>query len=720
MTHRPLKLLSFLMMTTMLTGISVFPLRAQAAQPTAKPQKAAQKLPTVTVESTRGNSDGYQVNTPSLQKLTSPLRDTPKTITSIPRQLLDDQGATTMRDALRNVPGISLAAGEGGAQGDNLTIRGFTARSDFFQDGMRDFGSYNRDPFNTENIEVMKGPDSLLFGRGSTGGVVNQANKQPELVSHNSATATFGSDLTRRGTLDINAKIDDTSALRLNIIGQDGNVAGRDGARNRRYGVAPSLALGLGRPTRMTFNYFHQTEDNIPDYGVPWFYSRPADVPRENFYGFKKNDADYLQTNVDIGTAKIEHDFSGSFTLRNQTRLANYQRKGRITAAQMPNVPGTTPLESITVGRNEIALESTETMFANQTDLTSKFTTGSLKHVAVTGVELAHETSEPTRYNWAGVPGTNLVSPNAGATFSGTQSVRTRVKASADSFALYAVDTLSITPQWDIIGGLRWDYVESVYDQSVAPAVHFTREDSFVSWRTGLVYKPASNGSIYFSTGTSFNPSIEQLSLSAATVNTPPEETISYEVGTKWDLFDKRMGATFALFRNEKTNARTPDPNNPLLNVVSGKQRIDGLEIGLNGHVTKEWQVFAGYAFMLSEIVESNNPLEKGNKVANTPKHTFNAWTTYDLPSKLQLGGGMNFVSERNASTTPNSTTRVMQAAPGYVTFSAMAKYPLTEKVDVQLNITNLFDKKYYDQLHPGHVVPGAGRTFLLTTSVKF
>ncbi|MGE3623799.1 MAG: TonB-dependent receptor [Bdellovibrionales bacterium] len=709
-----LKLTSFLMMTTVLSS-TPFAVRAQNAE------APAQQLPTVTVESDRAASDGYQVTEPSLYKLTGPLVDTPISITPISRELMDDQGTTTVTDALRNVPGVSIAAGEGGNQGNSLTIRGFSARSDFFLDGMRDFGSYYRDPFNMESIEVLKGPDSLLFGRGSTGGVVNQVSKQPELYDENTGTFAFGSDLTRRATADINKKVDEHTAIRFNAMGQDGNVAGRDGVENSRYGLAPSIAFGIGTPTRLTVDYFHQSESDIPDYGLPWFYNRPAHVDRENFYGFAEHDQDYLKTDADIGTAKFEHDFNTNYTIRNQLRLAAYNRSVRITEPRIPATPSTTPLDTITVTRNEITAESTETYIGNQTDLTSRFATGDIKHTLVTGLEFAHETSTPTRYSWAGVPGTNLVDPSWGDQFTGTRTETSHVDANADSVALYAIDTLSLDEHWDLIGGARWDYVESYYDQTVLPVSHFTRTDSMPSWRAGIVYKPVENGSIYFSSGTSFNPSVEQLSLSAANADAPPEESIAFELGTKWELFDKRLLANFAVFRDEKTNARTQDPANPLLNVVSGDQRVDGFEIGATGHITDKWQVAAGYAFMSTKVVKSNNPAEQGNQLANAPKHTFNLFSTYILPwQNLEVGGGMNAVSSRNSSTTPDATSGVMETAPGYVTFDAMAKLPITERVALQLNVYNLLDKYYFDQIHPGHVVPGPARTVLLTTSVKF
>ncbi len=578
-----------------------------------------------------------------------------------------------------------------------------------------------RDPFNLESVEVLKGPDSLLFGRGSTGGVVNQVSNDPETYYFNRGTLAFGTDNTKRVTVDTNQKVGDGIILRLNAIGDDGNVAGRDGAYNSRYGFAPSLEIGVGSPTRYTFSYFHQAENDIPDYGVPWFYGSPTAVNTKNFYGFKDGNTDYLKTTVDIGTAKIEHDFNDNFMLRDQLRIANYDRNVRITEPKISTLPPVnTPLSALTVTRNELTAASTEQFFDNQTDLTSKFTTGQFKHTLVSGVELSHETSDPTRSTWAGVPTTNLVNPNEDQWFSGTPTITSRVTASANTIAGYTLDTMAINPQWDLIGGVRYDHVDSSYSQTVTPATHFTRTDEMLSWRGGIVYKPVPIGSFYIASGTSFNPSIEQLALAANTANLPPEKSISYEAGTKWELLNKKLATSFAIFRDEKTNARTPDPNNALLNILGGDQRVQGFEAGITGHVTDRWQVFTGYAYMDSEVVKSTNPLEQGNPVANAPKHTFSFWNSYEFPNKLEIGGGANAISSRNASTTPNATSGVMEVAPGYVTFDVMAKYPLTEKINLQLNVTNLLDTAYYDQIHPAHVIPGAGRTALLTTSFNF
>src|SRR6185437_2249742 len=316
----------------------------------------------------------------SLSKLTQPLMDTPQSIDVVPQHIIQDQAATTLRDALRNFAGISLAAGEGGAQGDSLTIRGFTARNDLFVDGMRDFGSYYRDPFDTQEVAVLQGPSSVTFGRGSTGGVVNQETKTPGLDNFVNGNVDFGTDKTKRITADINKPLPSLgtgTAFRLNLMGQDSGVAGRDVAESRRVGVAPSLAFGLGTPMRLTLSYLHQWADDKPDYGIPWLFNGPAPVERSKYYGFEHGN--YLKTNVQIGTAKFEHDFSPSVTFRNQARYAHYNRDLRITEAQVTGtfdgaaLGTSTPLDDIVANRHEIAATSLETYLDDQADVSFRF-----------------------------------------------------------------------------------------------------------------------------------------------------------------------------------------------------------------------------------------------------------------------------------------------------------------------------------------------------------
>lgn len=658
-------------------------------------------------------------------KYTEPLRDIPQSISVVPSQIMESQGSTTLRDALRNVAGISLAAGEGGAQGDNLTIRGFTARNDMFNDGMRDFGSYYRDPFNLEEVEVLKGPSSTTFGRGTTGGVVNQATKAPQAAPLLHANLEFGTDRTRRVTADINQplqRLGPGAAFRLNIMANDSGVAGRDIAKNRRFGLAPSLALGVGTPTVATFNYFHQSEDDIPDYGIPWLFNGPAPVNRNNYYGFK--DANYLRTSADIGTIKVEHQVSSRFSLRDQVRYANYRRDVQITEARVAGVVTlATPLSQIAVARNQIAAHSTESFLDNQSDLTARFRTGFLRHAFVSGVEASRETSAPTRHAFTGVPGTSLVTPDTEQLFTGVPTVSSRVRTTAVSVGAYAIDTISLGEHIEVSGGFRWDRFDADYRQRVAPVSAFSRVDEMPSWRGAFVYKPRGNGSIYFNYGTSFNPSAESLSLSASTANLPPEKNRTFETGSKWDLSGGRLSLRGALFRTEKQNAREPDPNNSLLNVLSGTQRAQGLELEATGRLTRRWNILSSYAYVDSELTRSvAYPTAVGSRLANVAANTFNLWNNIELPWRLSAGLGGQFVGSRTASSTvPNDpTTGQLKQVPGYWVFHAMARYPLSPKMDAQVNVYNLADRYYYDQLHPGHIVPGPGRSATVGILFKF
>jgi len=314
------------------------------------------------------------------------------------------------------------------------------------------------------------------------------------------------------------------------------------------------------------------------------------------------------------------------------------------------------------------------------------------------------------------VPTANLADPHPSDDYAGVKSITSNTKAKAHTVAAYAVDTLSLNDQWDITAGLRYDWVRSDYDQTVGAESHFNRIDRMPSYRAGIVYKPAKNGSIYFSHGTSFNPSIEQLALSAATATVDPESEV-YELGTKWDLLDKKLGVSAAVFHDVKTNARTPDPIDPLSTVLQGEQVVDGLELSATGNLTDKWQVYSGYALLMSDVSESNTANEEGHQLANVPKHTFNLFTTYDVTNKWQVGAGTNMVSERKARATPDANTGVVAEVPGYTTYDAMTKYNITDSVSIQLNVYNITNKEYFDQLHPGHLIPGAGRTALLSTS---
>jgi len=676
-------------------------------------------------------TDSFSAIALSTPKFTEPLRDTPQTINVVSQQTMQEQNATTLRDTLRNVAGISIAAGEVGAQGDSLTIRRFSARNDLYVDGMRDFRSYYRDPFYLEEVEVVQGPDSTNFGRGSTGGVVNQATKVPELSRFIAGSFDAGTDGTRRLTTDINepfTAFGRPAAFRLNLMGDEGGVAGRPVVHNRRYGVAPSLSLGLGTPTRITLSALNQQADDIPDYGIPWLFNGPAPVSRHNYYGFD-NGGNYLRTRDNIASLKVEHDFGSHFTLRNQSRYARYDRDVRITEAQatLTTTGGapilSTPLENIVVNRNQLESNSIEDFLANQTDLVAHLQTGSIRHEAVAGFEIDREDSDPIRPKYTNVPTTSLLNPDYTQPFSGTAAPSSNVRTRANTIAGYITDTMKFGSHLQLSGSMRLDRFNSHYTQSVPPTSAYNRLDLMPSWHAAVVYKPIAAATLYASAGTSFNPSAESLSLSASTASLPPEKNRTVELGAKWDLASPRLSFRAAWFDTNKYNAREPDPTNSLLNVLAGTQRVRGVETGLDGNLTSRWHAQISYAYLDSVVVSSNYyPASIGAQLANVPRHTFAFWHTYRLPYRTTIGAGGNFVGARSASSTApfDPVTGLVKQAPGYWVFNVMAEHPLTEHLTLHANIYNLADRYYYDQLHPGHIVLGAGRSALIGIKFRF
>lgn len=652
----------------------------------------------------------------SSPKYTEPVLDTPQTITVISKEVMQEQGATTLRDVLKNVPGLTITAGEGGnPAGDNLTLRGFSARNDIFVDGVRDLSPQARDPFNLEQVDVVKGPGSVYTGRGSTGGSINLLNKTPGLRRTFGGTLDFGTDNTRRATADINTPIGDSLAFRLNLLAHHSGVAGRDVVEFDRWGVAPSLTFGLGKPTRATISYYKLKQDNISDYGIPWvpvtnnvlveFRDRPAPVPRNTFYGLRSRDFERL--NSDLVTFKFDHDFNDGLSLRNQLRFSNSSRDSIATPPRFASN------DSTTINREMRSWHTEDKVWDNQTDFVARFSTGSVEHALITGIDIMRENNiRHTRT--AGNMQTTLFNPNPDNVFTGPIAVSPIVgDVTANSQAIYLFDTAKLGSKWQLNGGLRWDRFDA--DGITTTGVPVSRVDKMLSVRAGAVFKPLPQGAVYASYGTSLNPSLEGLSYNTANTVIDPEKTYTLEAGSKWDFFNGRMLVSGAVFRVEKLNARTPGilPGDPP-QVLEGKQRVDGVELSVEGNVTREWQVLAGYTFLDSQTVDSNVAAEIGKELINTPPNSFNVWSTYRMRSGLHFGGGARFVDRRFGNTI---NTRFVNA---YWTFDAMASYPISKHIDLKLNLFNLTDEYYFDRIGGGHIVPGPGRAAMLSTSFRF
>ncbi len=719
----------------------------------------------------------------SMEKFTEPLLDTAQSITIVPQYVVQDEGVSTLRDTLRNVPGISLAAGEAGAQGDNLTIRGFTARNDIFLDGIRDFGSYYRDSFNYEQVEALEGPAGIQFGRGSTGGVINQESKIPQAEKLVNVQTEFGTDRTRRLTADINSPLADEmdgTAFRVNAMAEEAGVAGRDAAELRRFGIAPSLSIGMNAKTRATLSYVHLSEDDTPDYGLPWLFNKLAPADRHSYFGFP--DENYLKTNDDILTLRVAHDFSSNYDLHTIARAANYPRQAQITEPQICSnaslsvpvggvvaalstlaynsaltCPYTvnTPVSAITqVNRNQIQTKSVEGDLWDQTEITARFKTLGVRHDLVAGVEGGQEISNPVRTSYTinginTVPSTTLINPNEEQPFAGTSYITSIVHTKAKSVGLYFVDTLKLGRRFELSGGVRWDRFETGYNlyQPNPPAggvvmaavLPISRIDEQPSYRAAFVYKPSSHGSLYFDYGTSFDPSAESLSLSVGVVNgnLGPEENQSYEAGAKWSFLNERLLTEGAWFRTEKDNAHETSPTNSNHVVAAGNQLVQGVQFSMVGRLPEGMDLVAGYAWLDSAVIYSQFfPTAVGYPLANVPKQTFNLFLTHKLPLRLNGGLGGNYVASRTASSTvpyvptgfqvnPNGpgyivTSVAMKQVPGYWNFNAMLKCPLTEKLEFQINVDNVLNRYYIDLPHPSHLIPGAGATALFGLDFRF
>ena len=718
------------------------------------------------------DSTSYQVEKASSPKYTAPLVDTPRSVTVIPQQVLKDTGALNMQDALRTVPGITFGAGEGGnPQGDRPFIRGFDAQGDTYLDGVRDTGSQSREIFAVENIEVSKGPNSAIGGRGAAGGSINLVSKKAHLGNSFDGGFTWGSDQTQRYTLDGNYQFSDTAAGRLNLMSHESNVAGRDKVDYDRWGIAPSLAFGLGTDTRVNLDYYHLESNDTPDSGIPYSIPVAGSAARtksnpstpddggdsSNFYGL--DGRDFRKGRTDTATIAIEHDLNDALTVKNTLRHGSSMQDYILT--QPDDSKGNVNNGSVW-RRANTRVSNTDTT-TNQTDLFGDVYIAGFKNSFATGIELSREESKKSSYtvNTDTTPGTAAATTNCTPALIGAPSGYNCTSlsnptpsdpwngsiarnyagtdTSSTTRALYVFDTLELSSQWLVNMGLRYDHFDTKYKTyNAAGATVVTNgvaskgkdTSEFVTGQFGVVYKPAENGSIYASYATSATPPGNTLGegqegnpLGGSTdragnllsSDMEPETTKNYEIGTKWDLLNDRLSLTADIFRTEKDNARVQVDTTSYEN--AGKTRVQGIELSASGKITDKWQVFAGYAYMDSEQVDGG-PLgaaNDGNELPNTPKNSASLWTTYQVTPKLTVGGGAFYVDDVFGSVA--NTTMV----DDYVRYDAMVAYKLTKNVDLQLNVQNLTDETYYDKAFSTHFAnQAAGRTALLSTNFHF
>lgn len=704
---------------------------ASAASPAPAAPAEAATLPAVRVSGQSDTSGDFQPEMSSVgAKVPAALRDIPQAVVVVPKAVMQSQAATSFSDALRNVPGITIGAAEGGQIGNNINLRGFTARTDIYLDGFRDRGQYYRDTFNLDSIDVLYGPSSLYFGRGSTGGVINQVSKQPTLKKRADVSVMAGTHDRYRTTVDLDQPISDTAAFRINAFGQDLGSS-RDVMKSKDYGVAPQVKFGIGTPTQITLSALIQHNRDQPDYGIPPLNGHPAPVDTMTFYGFTN---DRTIQDVQTLSARIEHRVNDNLTLRNQTQFSHYSTEARATnaAAVLTGPLGsspalsngnftTLPLSQLFVRLQGKDRNINDHSIYNTTDVEAKFATGFVKHDVIAGVDLSHETYSNQSFTSTapGLPSNTiaivpLVDPPYTPRPSNIRTVATNLaESSANGIGIYANDTISIGPYWKLVGGVRWDRYEASIHNSINAPSYATQTNFYTSVRGGIIFQPTETQSYYASYGTSFNPSLEALTLTNTQQNIPPETNRSYEIGSKWDLLNGGLSVTQSLFTIEKTNARTQTSTGEY--TLDGDVRVRGYQLGVAGHITNKWQVFGGYTYMNGTVQKAADGTA-GHTLANTPRNMLTIWTTYAFTPNWEIGGGPVYTSSRYAAN--NNFVEV----GGYTRWDAMAAYH-QKKYDIQFNVLNVTDKKYYDALIPsdgGRAVPGLGRTFLATLNYRF
>lgn len=705
-------------------------------------------LPSVQVNATADSA--FNPQTSPQGKFTAPLVDTPKTVQVIGEEIIKQTGATSLQEALKSTPGITFGNGEGGSpNGDQPFIRGMDAQSSTFVDGMRDIAAGTREVFNLESVEVIKGADSAYAGRGGAGGSINLTTKKAKNDNFVAGDVGLGTDNYKRATLDLNRKLGETTGFRLNAMAHDADIPGRDGPQNKRWGIAPTVTFGMGTPTEVTLSWQHLQTDNIPDGGIPYQYtSNPVtgkasswagNLPggsvvrptygnnRENWYGLK--DRDYEKEKSDLFTASVEHKFTDTNKLRNSLR---YSKSEQDYVWTQPDDSKGNALNGYVFRRGNYRFSEVTTL-QNVTEFTGKEQTGSIGHSYAFGLELAKEKSESrsgaiqdsTKANCTTVSMwcASLNNPNSSVPYSYNYTVAAPVKNTIDTIALYAFDTLKFNDQWLLNAGLRADHYKVGYTSSTFQA---DRSDTLFNYQLGLVYKPAPNGSIYANIGTSSRPGggslgngTEDLAITSnALADLEPEKTRSMELGTKWDLMDKKLGLTAAIFRNQVTNTRITEGT---LVYMGGDKVVNGIELGFTGQVLRNLSVFGGYTYMDSEQTNAGaGNAANGRPFINTPKHSFSLWTSYKPTDKLTLGLGVYAQSSVNAGYIRATDGGIVtKGISGYSRYDAMVGYQINRNLAFQLNLYNLGDKVYYSGVRSPHYANiAAGRSAV--ASLKF
>lgn len=683
---------------------------ASADEPTLAPVRVTDKA-----EQADGPVNGYRATrSATFTKTDTPLKEVPASVSVVPAELMKDQAMQSLADVIRSVPGALAHQGEGNR--DEFILRGIGTSANLYVDGIRDDAQVFRDLYNLERVEVLKGAGGMIFGRGA-GGVVNRVTKKPVFGAVGEASVTLGQYSQIRGTADIGGRLGDSSAAwRLNVMGESADSF-RQGADLKRFAINPTVKFVLGSATALTLGYEHLNDDRTADRGFPSRNGRPFDADPKTFFG--NADQSNARSTVDGVYAILEHDLGGGTQLKNSARITHYDKFYQ-------NVFPTTTVEVSAAGTVSLSAYNNaneRTNIFNQTDLTTTFNTGGFEHTLLAGLELGHQDSANKRnsgFFGAGL-GTSTVLVPVSTPYSVATSFRPNGtdadnKVKADIAAVYLQDQVALSKEWKLLAGLRYDYFKVSLDdrRTTIPPVDLKHTDQAVSPRAGLIWSPNSVSTYYASYSYSFLPSAETLSLAVNTANLDPENAKNYEIGARWDLLPNLTLST-AVFRLDRNNVRNSDGNGGI--VLSGQTRIEGVEVGLQGSITRDWQVYAGYAHLDAEITKATAAAGNlGNRPQLVPENTLSVWNRVNLTNALGAGLGLIY----QGASYPNANNQV--ELPSFTRVDAALYYRFAaDKMRLALNVENLFDKQYFPTADANNnITPGAPRNARLTLTASF
>jgi len=663
-----------------------------------------------------GPVPGYRATrSATLTRTDTALRDVPQSVQVIPEEFVKDAGIKSIGQALRYVPGTSINPGEGGR--DQPVLRGISTTADFYIDGVRDDALYFRDPYNAERIEVLKGPSGMTFGRGGAGGVINRVGKRPLEAPLRRAEVSVGSNDTKRATADIGDRFASGAGYRVNAMVENSGSF-RDGVSLQRSGINPVLEFMPGSETSLQVGYEHFEDRRTVDRGIPSFNGKPYDTSRSTFFGNAgQSDGKAI---VDSLNVRLEHALSSTVTLRNTLRVAHYD-----TFRQ--NVQAGSAVGATVAGKLKISAYNTandRTNVFNQTELEARVRLGDIEHLLLAGVELGHQSSDSLRLTgyFGGSDSIQVfaTNPTAAVTRWAAKSSDTHNEVDATIAAAYIQDQVTLSPHWKAVLGLRHDTFRVAVDDRNATNVDLKRTDNALSPRAGLIFQPDQHSSYYASYSYTFIPSGETLSLAANNAELEPETATNWELGAKWDL-GRDLSASAAVFRLDRDNVKTRDPNDSTKLILGGLQRTKGFELGLQGRITDRWQVYGGYANLDAKVLKAiggsatSAAVPAGRSVPLVPRNAFSLWNRVDIAGGWSAALGVIYQSEVYAST--SNDVRL----PSFARYDGAVFYQIDRNMRLALNVENLFDRKYYATAGgDNNIVFGNPRSAQLTLSTKF